>query len=82
MKKKIKVTKTYRGLVELRDYDVKQCIEDDNSIEVEFDKEVMTLSPEQLKSDIRSTSKLFTSKVGGKSYKLFGYEWEPDEIEL
>ena len=82
MKKKIKVTKTYKGTIELRDYDVKKCIEDGDSIEVEFDKEVMTLSPEKLKSDIRSTSKLFTSKVGGKAYKLYGYEWEPDEIEL
>lgn len=82
MKKKIKVTKLYKGLIELRDYDVKQCVEDGVSIEVEFNKEVMTLSPKQLNNDIQSTSKLFTSKVGSKSYKLFGYNWEPDEIEL
>ena len=82
MKKKIRVTKTYKGLVELRDYDVNQCIEDGVSIEVEFDKEVMTLSPQQLKNDIQKVSKLFTSKMGGKSYKLYGYIWEPDEIEL
>lgn len=82
MKKKIKVTKTYKGSVELRDYDVKKCIEDGNSIEVEFDKEVMTLSPQQLQNDVQSVSKLFTSKMGGKSYKLYAYIWEPDQIEL
>lgn len=81
MKKKIKVTKVYKGLVELRDYDVDKAIKDGDSIEVELNKEVMLLSPIQLRDDIRSTSKIFPSTVGGKSYRLYGYIWEPDEID-
>jgi hypothetical protein len=76
--KKIKVTKTYKGLVEVRDYDVKKCIEDNVNMQIEYADDVMTLSPIQLKNDISSTSKQFTSKVGGKAYKLYGYIWEPD----
>lgn len=82
MKKKIRVTKTYKGCVELRDYDVKKAIADGDSIDVEFEKDVMTLSPAQLQDDIMSKSKLFTSKVGGKSYTLYGYTWEPNTIDL
>jgi hypothetical protein len=82
MKRKIRVTKTYKGCIDLRDYDVDDAIKDGNSIEVELNKKVMLLSPGQLKDDIRAISKTFPSTKGGKSYKLYSYIWEPDEIEL
>ena len=82
MKKRIKVTKVYKGNVELRDYDVHQAIKDGDSIEIELGKDIMTLSTNQLQGNIVSTSKLFPSKMGGKAYKLYGYAWEPNEIEL
>ena len=78
MIKKIKVKKTYKGLVELRDYDVKEFIEKNITVEVEYADDVMTLSPVQLENNIMRTSNLFPSKVGGKAYKLYGYNWEPD----
>jgi hypothetical protein len=82
MKTRIKVTKTYKGNVELRDYDVREFIKNGDSIEIQLGKDVMTLSTNQLENNIVSKSKLFPSKMGGKSYTLYGYVWEPDEIDL
>jgi hypothetical protein len=75
---KIKVTKTYKGLVEVRNYDVKKCIENNEPMIISYAGESMELSPEELDSDVRSISKEFPSKMGGKPYKLYGYEWNPD----
>lgn len=77
MIKKLKVKKTYKGLVELRDYDVKDCIKSDTTIKVEYGGDVMSLSPIQLRDDVKAISDIFPSKNGGKSYKLYGYTWEP-----
>jgi hypothetical protein len=75
---KVKVTKLYKGLVEVRNYDVKKCIENDEPMIISYAGESMELSPEELDSDVRSISKEFPSKMGGKPYKLYGYEWNPD----
>jgi hypothetical protein len=75
---KVKVTKLYKGLVEVRNYDVKKCIDNDESLTIVYDGDSMELSPKELDSDVKSISKEFPSKMGGKSYKLYGYEWNPD----
>ena len=75
---KVKLKKLYKGLAEVRDYDVKKCIENKESITIVYDEDSMELSPEELENDVKSISKEFPSKVGGKSYKLYGYEWNPD----
>ena len=72
------VTKLYRGLVEVRNYDVNKCIENKESMTIVYGGESMELSPEELENDIKSKSKEFPSKMGGKPYKLYGYEWNPD----
>lgn len=82
MKIRTKVTKVYKGNVELRDYDVHDAIKNGDSIEVQLGKDIMTLSTDKLRDGIMSKSKLFPSKMGGKSYTLYGYTWEPDEIDL
>ena len=74
---KVKVTKMYKGLVEVRSYDVKKCIENDESMTIVYDGDSIELSPEELKNDVRSISKEFPSKMGGKPYKLYGYEFNP-----
>ncbi len=79
---RVNVTKTYRGCIELRDYDVKKCIENKEPIEVWYDGDKMTLTPLQLSNDVFMKSKLMKSKVGGKDYHLLGYEWNPDPVEL
>lgn len=74
---KVKVTKMYKGLVEVRNYDVQKCIDNDESMTIVYDADSMELSPEELKNDVKSISKEFPSKVGGKPYKLYGYEFNP-----
>jgi len=75
---KIKVTKTYKGCIELRDYDVQKCIDKKESIKVEYAGDSMVLSPEDLQNNVVSTSALMKSKTGGKDYHLIAYEWNPD----
>lgn len=79
---RVNVTKTYKGCIELRDYDVSACIVGKMPVEVFYKGDKMTLSPEDLKSRAVMRSKVMKSKVGGKDYRLIGYEWIPDQIEL
>ena len=81
MRKEIK--KLYEGKVELRDYDVHNCILSGKNMEVIHSGDRMILTPKDLADNRVSVSKTFESKIaGGKSYKLFGYVWEPEEVEL
>jgi hypothetical protein len=75
MKKTVK--KLYREMIEVRDYDVEKCIHNNEYFEIVYCEESMMLSPEELISKRRSTSKTFISKVGAKNYKLYGYDWNP-----
>lgn len=80
MKKIVK--KTYMDRVEVRDYDVKECIQKKENFQIQYQNDIMTLTPEDLITRIESKSKRFESKVGSKSYVLYGYNWNPDEVEL
>jgi hypothetical protein len=75
---KKKVTKLYKGRAEVRDYDVKKCIENNESMTIVYNEDSMELSPKELENNVKSKSEEFQSKMGGKSYKLYGYEWNPD----
>jgi regulator of replication initiation timing len=80
MEKQIK--KLYRNLAEIRDYDVQAAIDKNEHFKIKYEGDVMTLSPEDLKNKVASTSKTtFKSKVGGKDYRLIGYEWNPDDMD-
>ena len=68
---KKKVTKLYKGLAEVRDYDVKDCINKNESMIIVYDGDSMKLSPKELTDDLKNITKEFPSKVGGKSYKLY-----------
>lgn len=74
---KVKVTKMYKGLVEVRNYDVQKCIDNNESMTIVYDADSMELSPEELANDVKSISKEFPSKMGSKPYKLYGYEFNP-----
>jgi hypothetical protein len=77
------VTTLYNGIAKLKDYDVIKCIADKGKMEVTYKEDMMTLSYEELTTKKVSTSQTYTSQYpGGKDYKLFGYNWRPDEIEL
>ena len=74
-----KVTKLYKNMIELRDYDVENCIKKDENITVIFNDEKMELTPYELEYKKVSTSHTFKSKNGGQDYKLYGYKWLPEK---
>ena len=77
------VTRIYQGEAGLKDYDVRKCMADGDKMEVTFEGDMMTLSNEELTSKKGSVSKVYPSQYpGGKDYRLIGYEWIPDEVEL
>lgn len=81
MRKEVK--KLYQGRVDVRDFEVHACITKNEPMEIIHDGDKMTLSPEELVSKRVKVSGIFETKIpGGKSYKLFSYVWEPDEVEL
>ena len=75
------VKKLYRGMAELRDYEVERCLKNGESVKIMYDGDYMTLSPEELTSKRIGTSKLIESVNGMKNYRLYGYAWEPVEID-
>lgn len=76
------ITKLYKNLAEIRDYDVQTAIDKGESFKIKYNGDIMTLSPEDLTKKAISKSKTtFKSKVGGKDYRLIGYNWIPDETD-
>lgn len=75
MRKTIK--KTYKGQVDLRDYDVEKCIEKKHNMEIVHKGQRMLLSWQELSSKRISVSEEFGGQLGGRKYKLYGYVWNP-----
>lgn len=80
MKKIVK--KLYMGRAEVRDYDVREAIQKNENFQIQYQNDIMTLTPEELTKKVESKSRRFESKTGGDSYVLYGYNWNPDQIEL
>ena len=74
--------KLYNGNAEVRDYDVKECIKRNENLQIEHKGDIMTLTPEELRSKVVDKSNNIPSKFGGKEYRLLCYEWNPDKVEL
>lgn len=74
----------FDGTVFIRDYAVKDCINKKENMKVTLGGEVMTLAPEDLLMKYATRpSRVYESKFDkGLSYKLIGYNWEPDQTEL
>lgn len=79
---KVRVRKLYNNTAEIRDYVVERLIKEEKPLQIMFDEEVMTLSPESLVEKRVNVSKMFISKLGKRNYKLYAYAWNPDEVEL
>lgn len=82
MRKEVKELYMNNTIASVRDYEVEQCIQRNENMEITHGGEKMTLTPEDLKTKRETMSPKFISKVGGKDYHLFGYSWEPDNVEL
>lgn len=74
------ITTIYKDkFADLRDYDVKKCIDTKENMYVKFEEKTMTLSALELKTKLIRVSKYkFKSKFGGKDYFLYSYIWNPD----
>jgi len=74
---------SYNGCVALRDFDVEKCIKTNENMKVVYSGDTMMLSPEDLQKKLVRVSDLQKNKIpGGRDYKLYYYQWEPQEIEL
>lgn len=77
----------YKGLVELHDYQVMECVNKKENAVIHFKGEVMTMSPEFLEKNVKEISKPFLSKIptfknpidGGNSYRQYMYNWLSDK---
>lgn len=74
----------YDGTVFIRDYSVKQCIEKKENMRIMVKDETMTLTPEELRTKyVNRPTEVYESQFnGGKPYRLIGYLFEPDKVEL
>jgi hypothetical protein len=75
------IRKIYKGMAEFRDYDVRKCIDSGESLRAKYDEDYMIFSPKDLVDKRISTSKTIKSTNGGTDYQLYGYKWEPVEID-
>jgi hypothetical protein len=74
----IKVKKLYRGCVDVKSYDRKECMDKKENLIIIHDDKKMTLTPVHVKVKIKAKSALFTSKIGMEDYYLYSYKWNPD----
>lgn len=81
--KNITVKSDFKGNIHLRDFEVRKFISDNETVRMNYQRDVMTLTPEELTSKCVYTSKdKYKSKIkGSPDYHLFGYKWIPDEID-
>ena len=75
---KYTVKKCYKGIIDLRDYNVKKCIAAKQNYIITYQDEQMTLSPEDLTTKIVQKQPV-NSIIDGSSYELWSYKWNPDE---
>ena len=79
---KIIIKKLYKDCADIRNYDVQNCINKNENIEIIHGVDIMVLTPKELKHDVVSVSKIFPSKNGGREYRLVSYMWNPIKSEL
>lgn len=78
MRKTVKTLFQNGSLVSVRDYEVEECIRKQDTMDIVFEDQIMTLSPQSLKNKVVMTSGPFPSKNGSKGYMLFTYKWNPN----
>jgi len=77
---RVESKKLYNGNAEVPEEKVKQCIRLGEKMEIMHKGDIMTLSPEQLVSERDSISQWFGT--GDSRYRIYGYPWNPDTVEL
>jgi len=77
---RVESKKLYNGNAEVPESKVKQCIRLDQKMEIMHKGDMMTLSPEELVTKRDSISQWFGT--GDSRYRIYGYPWNPDTMEL
>ena len=77
---RVESKKLYNGNAEVPESKVKQCIRLDEKMEIMYKGDMMTLTPEQLVSERDSISQWF--ETADSRYRIYGYPWNPDTVEL
>lgn len=76
------VKKIYKGCIDIRDYIVQRCIQENKYIKIVHGDKQMVLSPLQLKNEVVRRSEPFKSNYNNlESYRLFSYIWKPETIK-
>lgn len=74
---KITIKKLYRKCIDLRDYNIKKCIQENQNYIVTFQGDIMILSPSDLQT--KCVNKQLVSPTKGQvPYELWSYEWKPN----
>lgn len=75
----IRLKKLWKGMADVRDYAVQECLDKNHSLRITYDGEVMVLTPHELKNSVKFISKPIKSNFDGE-YRLYSYTWNPNEI--
>lgn len=70
--------KSFNGMIDIRSYRVKDAIEKGIDLKItcnEFPGEASIYTPKEL-ANPDHVSELHKSKVGGRDYKLYSYNWK------
>lgn len=78
--KNIEINRLYRGMVDVRNYVLNDCIEKKESIKITVSGKsgYMILEPSKFKEKaIKISKQTFKSQFDKKEYKLVSFKWEP-----
>ena len=75
----VRLKKLWKGMVDIRDYTVQECLDKNHALRISYDGEVMVLTPHELKNSVKFISKPIKSNFDGE-YRLYSYTWNPNEI--
>jgi hypothetical protein len=76
----ITVTKNYHGYVSVRDYLLQECIDKNDKLVINHDKQKMTLVGDGLKTGIVLCPIVFCSDYNsGQEYTLVDFKFKPDQ---
>jgi len=77
---KKKIRRLWHGLASMRDYEVINAINKNQSVQLTCGGVVMTLSVEELKEGFDATKQKCKSKYNpGQEYSLVDFRWRPDD---
>lgn len=76
----IEKKKIYRGMVEIKDYELDKAIALGQSVKFIYDGKSMTLTPSRLKKEkiFINTQKSIHNE--GQTYAIYGYRWNPTDM--